>query len=374
MTNCRKTFGQRGVACIALVVAAALVAAGGEEEPKIKGKPVSKLIAQLRGSNRGLQVRAARALSEAPKELHEKLVPMLIPVLKSERENDKFVAAQTLGNYGPVSRAAVPILVTMLKGTQHERNRAAAAKALGLILKDAKHDDEIEKVTLALTAKFNEDYDQYSDVRRESVRALGMIGPAAKTCIPKLTRALTDFKLHSTAHQMVRREAAWTCGRMGPLAKEHMDRLISMMHTEGHELPQIVEAIGEIGAINENVVSNIMDKMEKNASWQMASWLALQKFGEKSAPVVPFAKRFLKEAKFYGTNNSEYREKVVIEVLKLLRMVGPTAKSCMPEIEHLANYKYPFNEDDKMTEPMRQEARKTAAFLKGEKPAEEKKE
>jgi hypothetical protein len=152
-----------------------------------------------------------------------------------------------------------------------------------------------------------------------------------------------------------------------------MDRLISMMHTEGHELPQIVEAIGEIGAINDNVVPNIMDKMEKNASWQMASWLTLQKFGKKSAPVVPFAKRFLKEAKFYGTNNSIYREKVVIEVLKLLRLVGPTAKTCMPEIEHLANYKYPFNEDDAMTEPMRKEARKTAAFLKGETPAEEKK-
>ncbi len=365
MVDRRETLGNCGVVCVALVMAAALVGrAAGESEVAIKGKPLSKWIAQLTGGNRGLQVRAARALSEAPAELYAQIVPKVIPVLKSERENDKFVAAQVLGVYGPAARAAVPDLLPMLEGTQHERNRSAAAKALGQILKDAKHDDEVEKVTAALTSKFNEKYDQYSDVRRESVRALGMIGPAAKSCIPKLTRALTDYVQYSTEHQMVRQQAAWTCGRMGPLAKEHMDRLISMMHAEGQQLPEIVVAIGEIGALNDNIVSNIMDKMEKDTSWQIQSWLALQKFGEKSAPVVPFAKRFLKNATFYGSNNSEYREKVVVEVLKLLRITGPTAKTCLPEVENLANYKYPYNEDDAMTPVMRKEAAETAAILK----------
>jgi hypothetical protein len=45
-----------------------------------------------------------------------------------ERE---FVAAQILGVYGPLSRVAVPDLLPMLKGTQYERNRTTAAKALG---------------------------------------------------------------------------------------------------------------------------------------------------------------------------------------------------------------------------------------------------
>jgi HEAT repeat protein len=69
--------------------------------------------------------------------------------------------------------------------------------------------EEVTKAALALTAKFTDEHDQYLDVRREAARALGMIGPAAKACIPELDKVLTDRR------PSVRREAAWTCGRMG---------------------------------------------------------------------------------------------------------------------------------------------------------------
>ena len=220
------------------------------DDPEIEGKPLSQLAKQLQSENRGLQLRAAQSLSRVSGDLIPRIVPRLFPLLKSERENDRFVAAQALGNYGQPARAAVPDLVLLLQGTQFERNRAAAAKALGQILENAQPGEEVEKVALALTAKFNEDYDKYSDVRREAVRALGMIGPAARICIPKLTRGLTDFVLHSQEHFMVRQQSAWTCGRMGPLAAEHIDRLISMLHAEGCKAPEIVEAIGRIGAID----------------------------------------------------------------------------------------------------------------------------
>ncbi|MFC1672433.1 HEAT repeat domain-containing protein, partial [Planctomycetota bacterium] len=154
--------------CIAICLAVSVAPAGEEEVIKIKGKTLDQLIKQLDSPNRGLQVRAGRALSEAPKKIWEKIVPKLIPLLEADRENLRFIAAQTLGNYGPVARAAVPRLVPLLKGTQFERNRAAAAKALGLILLDAKESPEVTEVAKALVAKFNEDYDQYSDVRRES--------------------------------------------------------------------------------------------------------------------------------------------------------------------------------------------------------------
>ena len=108
-------------------------AAWAEEDPAIASddgaerKPLSEWVNQLRSANCGLQLKAARALSKAPAEMYAKIVPQVIPVLKSERENDKFVAAQVLGNYGPAAKAAVPDLLPMLKGTQYERNRAAAA-------------------------------------------------------------------------------------------------------------------------------------------------------------------------------------------------------------------------------------------------------
>ena len=359
-----------GVCCLALC--RGVTCQAEETDPDLDGKPLSTWVKQLRSDNRGLQLRAARTLAAAPVDLHARIVPLVIPVLKSERENDKFVAAQVLGECGPAARATVPHLLPMLAGTQYERNRAAAAKSLGQILKDAQSSEEVDKVVDALAAKFNEDYDKYSDVRREAVRALGMIGPAAKKCIPKLTRALTDFVLYSKEHQMVRQQAAWTCGRMGPLAAEHMDRLLAMMHAEGGEIPEIVEAIGCIGPIRDNIVPNIMDKMERKdggTAWQKESWQALQKFGAKAEAVLPFAKRFITNPQFYGTNNSREREALVIEVLKLLRVAGPKAIDALPQVENLAHYKYPYNEEDDMTPVMRKEAAITVGILKAIAPA-----
>ncbi len=353
------------ICCLAVLCVGASRAE--EAEPELDGKPLSAWVKQLRSDNRGLQLRAARALASAPADLRGAIVPRVIPVLRSERENDKFVAAQVLGECGPAARKVVPDLLPMLEGTQFERNRAAAAKSLGQVLKDAQPSEEVDRVAAALAAKFNEDYDKYSDVRRESVRALGMIGPAAKRCIPKLARALTDFVLYSKEHQLVRQQAAWTCGRMGPLAAEHMDRLISMLHAEGQEIPEIAEAIGCIGPIQDNIVPNILDKMERKdggTAWQKESWQTLQKFGVKAEGALPFAKRFITNPQFYGTNNSREREAIVVEVLKFLQVAGPKAVDALPQVENLANYKYPYNEEDEMTPVMRKEAAKTAAILK----------
>ncbi len=310
-----------------------------EEAILIKNKPLSKWLKQIKSSNRGLQVRAARALSEAPVTAHPKIAEALIPILESTRANDRFVAAQVLGKCGPVARAAVPKLLPLLKGTQYERNRAAAAKALGLILKDAQPSEEIETVVAALTAKFNEEYDKYSDVRRESVRALGMIGPAAKSCVPKLVRALKDYRQYSSEHDMVRQQAAWTCSRMGPHAAPHMDLLISMMHSEGHRAPEILAAIGNIGAIHKNVVPNIVDKMEQcgnnHLACRLAAMKALEQFGSKAAPAVPFLKSYLSQA-------IQGRGPVapMISACAVLGKVGPAAKTTVPLLQRLATHKF----------------------------------
>ncbi len=305
-----------------------------ETEPKLKGKPLSKWIKQLNHSNRGLQVRASRTLSEAPKELWAKVIPQLIPMLGADRENLRCWVAQTLGNYGPAARAAVPGLLPLLEGTQFERNRAAAAKALGLILKDAEPSEAVEKVAVALSEKYNEEYDQYSDVRREAVRAVGMIGPAAKKVIPKLHRGLIDFKKWSREHQMVRQQSAWVCGRMCPLAKMHIDRLISMMHQEGHQIPEISWAIGQIGAVHENVVPNIVDKMEKNMNshaMMLRSLQALEGYGPKAASAVDFL--------VYYMNNGRPTTATLIQTLKTLKAIGPKAKKAMAAVEKYKDIK-----------------------------------
>lgn len=320
-----------------LLLAGSGLCRAGDASPELNGKPVSQWVEQLQSMNRGFQVRAARALAEAPAELHPVIAPLVIPLLKSDRENDRFAAAQVLGVCGPVARTAVPDLIPMLQGTQFERNRSAAAKALGQILKDAKPDKEVEEVADALIAKLNEDYDAYSDVRREAMYAIGMIGPAAKKTIPKFTRGLTDFREHSEEHRMVRQASAWACGRMGPLAAEHMDRLIGMLHAEGDQYPEIADAIGKIGALNENVVSNLVDRLERFVGgWfpcKAAVYNALEGFGPKALPALQYLMRVLRD-----TPNNRVPIEPLIAAVKVIGAIGPAAKEALPLLEKMKTY------------------------------------
>ena len=309
------------------------------DDPVIADRPLSQWMQQLRGENRGLQVRAARVLAEAPTNARPTVIEQVIPVLKSARENDRFVAAQVLGEYGSAARAAVSHLLPMLNGTQYERNRAAAAKALGEILKDEPPSDEVAEVVAALIKKIDSagEYDKYTDVRREAVRALGMIGPTAKPCIPKLVRVITEFldgvgSSQDQEYRLVRRAAAWTCGRMGPLAAQHIDLLISRMHTEGESCPEIVEAIGQIGLVHANVIPNIMDRIESSGrpgdspTFKVAAFAVLGRFGEKSAAAVPLIRRMLKNT----VGNSPMPIKIAM--VKALGAIGPAAKDAAPEL------------------------------------------
>jgi hypothetical protein len=354
----RTTGAHRRIGALALLAAhCAWSAFGQDNDPAIGGKPVSKLLKDLRSDNRGFQMRAAQALGKAPAELYPTLVPLLIPVLKSERENDKFVAAQTLGDYGPAARAAVPELVPMLEGTQYERNRAAAAKALGQILKDAQASAEVEKVTQALVKVFP---DKYSDVRREAVKACGMIGPAAASCIPDLPTMFDDDAHHARpqggpTHQemyMVHSAAAWTAGRMGPRAACHIDRLISILNSDHDISTTVVWAIGEVGPVHENVIPNVVDRLEKalvGAGFAVGAlnycvgditqgtiqeyrdfcFAVLAKFGAKSKSAVPLMNRILSEGNGYDVHHIAN----ATGACKVLRAVGPEAKEAIPALE-----------------------------------------
>jgi hypothetical protein len=331
------------LSCCALILA--LPASGGEEEPKVKGKPLSHWIKGVQSENRGLQLRASRALKAAGKEDIPKIVPKLLPLLSADRENTRFPVAQVLGGYGPPAREAVPHLLPMLKGTQFERNRAAAVDALGRILKDAKPSDEVEKVTQAIVVVFP---DQYEDVRREAAVAIGRIGPAAKSATKALLKLLND------RHFPVRGAAAWACGRLGKHAEMHIDKLISMMHGERDIATTVVYAIGEIGPVHENVMPNVVDRLEKTfygqwggfrvgarsytvgkitkgtkGEYQWYCFDALARHADKSATAIGLMERQLSEKGW----NSRHRINRVLGAVKVLKAIGPKAKSAAPKIK-----------------------------------------
>jgi hypothetical protein len=313
-----------------------------ETDPELDGKPLSTWVKQLRSDNRGLQLRAAKTLATAQADQRTRVLALLIPVLKSDRENDKFVAAQVLGEFGPAARAGVSDLLPLLQGTQYERNRAAAAKALGQILKSATPCTETEAVTRELVRLFD---DKYLDVRREAVAACGTIGLAAKSCIPDLARRIGDAAGPDSIVRDAGKYAVWACGEFGPLAACHMDRLISAMH--GGPVPETIEAVGKIGAVQDNVVPNIVDRMERVAAGTvmvregdrlhvMSAELiqanmekgfgALERFGPKSSPAVPYLARLV------SAQGKEWKKPYVLGSLKVLRAVGPQALDAAPAI------------------------------------------
>ncbi len=365
---------KRWVISASLVVLCAAVTAGfaGEDDPKLKDKPLSYWLTKLQDKNRGFQMRAARTLENAPEELRPKIAPKLIELLGSDRENTKFPAAQALGKYGPMAKDAVPHLLPMLEGTQYERNRTAAAVAIGQILKDSESSEQIDKVVAALIERMK---DQYSDVRRESARACGMIGPAAKAFLPHVVPLLQEHKPGVDKYEgyPVRLAAAWAVGRMGPHAKMHIDRMIAMLHVDGRVNQYVSEAIGCIGAVHENVVPNMVDWLEKmGRDWRSAqatrmnAWVALEKFGEKSLPAVPLIARYLREP----TGNSEPPE-LYTQWFKILKKIGPKAKEALPGVKKWAATKdVPRGWDKAKFEEMTKTAAEAVAALEGKAKAE----
>lgn len=311
---------------------------GGEQEAAVDGKPVSEIIKQLKNQNRGLQARAAKTLSEAPEDMRAGLVPLLQPLLKSDRENDRAWAAQVLGEYGSKARGAVNDILPLLEGTQYERNRVAAAKALGQILKDAPASDEIEKVTQALMKCFT---DKYSDVRREAVTACGMIGPAAKSCVPLLAARYVDTEwLKDAECSLVRRAAGWTTGRMKEAGRVNVDSIIGLMQNNGPGATEFVDALGELGPVHDNVAVNIATKLETTifggyqgvgaeqiSNFIVHSLAALEKFGGKSAGAVDLLARLLAAEKI------QQEPALMTGVLKTLAAIGPAAEKAIPAIE-----------------------------------------
>jgi hypothetical protein len=339
-----------------------------EDEPVVDGKPLADWLKQLRGENRGLQMRAARVLINAPEAARPKIIEAVLPVLKSDRENDKFVAAQILGEYGPPARAAVPDLLPMLEGTQFERNRSAAAKALGQILKDAPPAEEIEKVAKALIAVFR---DKYPDVQRESVYACGMIGPAAKACLPHLQESLTygiHFSSEDTPYRAVRSATAWTLGRMGPAAAGYMDLLLSRLG----DVPEVVAAISKIGATQENVIPNLVDYAEAlGQDWRDATpskeavWNALESFGPKAAPAVPVIIRWL-----WGEGVNRFTTPdAYLRWFRILKNNAAVAGTACPKLKKIVEMNYTPDGWDwgEKTAAVRKAAAETLAVLEGKK-------
>lgn len=145
------------------------------------------LAAALADTERSVRKVAAGSLATLGANAAE-AVPALTAALKDEDDFVREQAAGTLGKIGPPAKTAVPSLIHALNNDEVSYVREHAAKALGLIGGDAigpRLPEAVQALIGGLKAPER-------GVRKDSARALGQLGPAARAASAALREAAKD--------------------------------------------------------------------------------------------------------------------------------------------------------------------------------------
>ena len=166
-------------------------------------------------------------------------VPALITAMRGVRgflgrtEADvelSFAAADTLAHIG---EPAVPALIVELRGKDSDvrKHAAWACWKMGLQAKEA----------VPALCEMCRDTD--AELRIFAVNALGKIGPSAKSAVPALVPRLKD------SDGKVRRAASWALGRIGSSSKRAVPALIVALGDKQEEVKEAAAwALGRIGS------------------------------------------------------------------------------------------------------------------------------
>lgn len=161
-------------------------------------------------------------------------VPAVISVLKGKDKGKRFAAALTLFTMRAQAADAVPALCQVLESDPYSAARAMAASALGKIAR---------KTDLSVPALVKALRDKDRGVKRNAGDALAELGPAAKGAVGDLSKMLKDKDVS------LRKTAAAALGRMGKTAKDAVPALCECLTTDSDWLVRLnaAEALGFIG-------------------------------------------------------------------------------------------------------------------------------
>ncbi len=181
--------------------------------------PLERCLADKRPGVRG---HAAFALGKIGPEASA-AIPALVRRLKDRDGPVRREAVWALGQIGPNATPAIPVLVDSLKDDK-DFVRVAAAKALGSIRPTTQV--AVEGLIHALR-------DKEGDVQHEAADALGKLDADAVPAIPALIETLKSRKAYRYGHPVTLRPVAGTAaralGNLGPRAKTSMPTLLDLV-------------------------------------------------------------------------------------------------------------------------------------------------
>ena len=175
--------------------------------------------------------KAAEALGNLGREAHG-AVPVLAAALRDRNEQVRWRAAEALGKLGTGAAQAVPALIDALD--RSDMLAQEAAKALGRMGSAAR--PAVSALASALTRS-----DVY--LKREAAKALVKLGPDAQDAVPTLIEALGD------KDKTVRAESCKVLGRIGPGARAAVPALQAALRDKDDIVRvQAEEALRRIGS------------------------------------------------------------------------------------------------------------------------------
>jgi HEAT repeat protein len=296
-----------------------------------------------------LGVCAAEAAARALGKIGPEAIPALANLLKNEEleEEIRQVAARALGEIGP---EAIATLTELLEDNQ-EGVRRAAASALGKCGPEAK--TAVPALTELLANKEN---------WWDAADALGKIGPDAKTAIPALKKKLLggESMLKALVEILMNKVPLWnesksmskvvveSLMKVGPDAIPALTELLS--RRKAWRL--VVKALGEMGPEARTAVPALTELLKhKKKRWDAA--LALGQIGPEAKTAVPVLTELLKhnDVRVWhlmarqvsdivaGTKSYSMMPRIAFAAATALGNIGPEAKSAIPALTQLLNYK-----------------------------------
>jgi HEAT repeat protein/S1-C subfamily serine protease len=279
--------------------AAALGRAGAAARPALPA-----LLAALHGTDSELRQAAARALGNLGADAKERAQPALLQALEDEDADVRAAAAEGLAAL-PLDTGDVPVLLKLLRQPD-TAVRAGAARALGKIGPEAR---------TALRALTDLLQDRSEVVRRAALEGLGGIGPDASPVVDDVVRLLKDPRPD------VRRAAVDALGGMGTGAKSAA-RSVAEALSDPELRKNALAALGKIGPSGAHealpVLAGLLKDGDKEARLEALAALAALK------PSGADAREPLRRVvALFGESDEELRDRAVETLAKLGKAALP---------------------------------------------------
>ena len=219
----------------ALLCGSFLMAAEPKPEPKYKNRPIGYWVEELRNENKFDRLSEAANAVEALRDVAAPAIPVLMEMLQDRSPEFQAFAAVVLARLGPQAKDALPHLLKLANDTESWDVARETQTALVYIAPDS------PEVLNLLVERLGKDRYEGGERLRDTIRALGRLGPRAAPAIPELAKTFRFREPVLSDHRVI----AVALGQIGVDAVPLLIELLQDQKQTRCDL--IIIALGSIG-------------------------------------------------------------------------------------------------------------------------------